>query len=130
VVIAALPDGTDPAVLRDALRDAEQRLDLTVSVGPMRETAPEHTQGEPWVISVYGADHPGIVARVSRLLADNDVNIADLATHVVAGPTPVYVMVLEVTIPGDAPPIEQALRTLAAELGVDVSMHPMEPETL
>lgn len=130
MLIVALPDGEDAARLEEALSEPARAQDLVVTVRPVAEAAGEEAPGIPYVVSVYGADHPGIVARVSRLLADHGVNISDLATHVVEGDPPVYVMVLEVTLPGDAAPVEAALKALAAELAVDVSMHPMEPETL
>ena len=44
------------------------------------DRAPDH------VITVYGADHPGIVHAVAAGLADSGVNIADLQTRVGGGP--------------------------------------------
>ena len=130
MLILALPEGTAVDRLEEALSEPGRALDLVVTVRPVGETAADAAAGSPFVVSVYGADHPGIVARVSGLLAEHGVNISDLATHVIEGDPPVYVMVLEVTLPSDAAPVEAALKTLAAELAVDVSMHPMEPETL
>lgn len=131
VVIAALPEGADAASLREALGGAERDFDLLVNVGVVPDLPAGHADAEPWVISVYGADRPGIVAGISRALAEHAVNITDLATHV-AGNPPVYVMILEATLPAGADPraIRAALDTLAADLGVDVAMNPMEPETL
>jgi glycine cleavage system transcriptional repressor len=132
VLIVALPPGTEPSALEASLAEPARALDLTVSVRPVADVRAGQGAGSPFVVSVYGADHPGIVSRVSGVLADARVNISDLATHVVEGDPPVYVMVLEVTLPEGADPaaVEGALTALAAELAVDVSMHPMEPETL
>ena len=62
------------------------------------------------------------------------VNAAALwvATRVVPGPQPVYVMFLEATVPAGADPavVEADLKALAADLSVDVSFHPLETETL
>lgn len=132
MLIVALPDDSDSGALERALQAPARALDLVVEVRPVAETPPEHAEGAPFVVSVYGADRPGIVHQVSRLLADRRVNIGDLATHVVAGDPPVYVMLLEVTVP---PATDQAqlgtdLAALAAELGIDVSIRPMDAETL
>ncbi len=40
---------------------------------------------ERLVISVMGADRPGILAGVTRVLADNEVNIVDITQKVVDG---------------------------------------------
>lgn len=132
VLIADMPAGSDVAALDSALEPARASLGLTITVGPIADAPTHASDGEPWIVTVYGADRPGIVARVSKLLADSSVNISDLATHVLDGETPVYVMTIEVTLPTNARPgdIEVALRALTDELGVDLSMHPMEPETL
>jgi len=131
MLIVALPTDTGADALEEALGEPARALDLVVSVRPVAEAAPELAEGQPFVVSVYGADHPGIVARVTALLADHRVNISDLATHVVGGEPPVYVMVMEVVLPAGADPggIEADLKALASELEVDVSMRPMEPET-
>jgi len=129
MLIVAMPDGSDAASLEGDLVGAAGALDLIVAVRPVAEAPHGHTTGIPHVISVYGADRPGIVARVSDTLASHNVNITDLATHVVEGDTPVYVMLLEATIPVGADP-EPDLKALGAELGVDVSIRPMEADTL
>jgi glycine cleavage system regulatory protein len=51
---------------------------------------------------------------------------------VVAGEQPVYVMILEATVPAgaDVAAVEADLKALSAELAVDVSFHPLEEETL
>ncbi|HEX9776129.1 MAG TPA: ACT domain-containing protein [Actinomycetota bacterium] len=122
----------DPAALELALQDPARSFDLIVSARPVPETPPAHAAGEQWVVSVYGADHPGIVARVTGALAAEAVNITDLATHVGEGDPPVYVMVLEVTLPPSLPgeELRGALDALAGELAVNISARPMDPETL
>lgn len=130
VLIVAIPEGADPSELETALSEPAGALDLIVTVRPVAEAAHAAPGGDPFVVSVYGADHPGIVARVSETLAAENVNINDLATHVIEGDPPVYVMLLEVQIPGDVSRVEAALARVGAEVGVDVSMRPIEAETL
>jgi glycine cleavage system transcriptional repressor len=132
MLIVALPDGTDPSALERDLAGDTKDLGLIVTVRPVAETAGELAAGEPYVVSVYGADHPGIVYRVTSALAERRVNVTDLATHVVDGPTSVYVMVLDITVPAGLDPaaLEADLKRLGTEIGVDVSITPNEAETL
>jgi glycine cleavage system transcriptional repressor len=82
-------------------------------------------KGELCLISVYGADRPGIVYRVTRELADRQVNIADLNTKLIGTEEePVYVMMLEAYLP-DGTSIEDAellLAGLRAELTVEIGV--------
>src|SRR5204863_422630 len=76
------------------------RLDLQVSV---REVTDEVTAadggGARYAAAVYGADRPGLVARVSEALAAHQVNIVDLQTRVIGEPDPVYAMHFELEVP-------------------------------
>ncbi|MFN2614955.1 MAG: glycine cleavage system protein R [Actinomycetota bacterium] len=132
MLMVSLPDGVGVEPLERALAVPAERLDLIVAVRPATGAPTGHAEGDEYVVSVYGADKPGIVAKISAVLAAQRVNIRDLATHIVEGPTFVYVMLLEVTLPVDANPaaIESELVGSARELGVEVSIHPSEPETL
>src|SRR5262249_14147116 len=97
VVVAALPDGVGDDALRGALAERSGGLGLGVWIGPADAPA-AHGPLERCVISVYGADHPGIVASVSRALAERSVNIVDLSSRVVGDPA-IYVLGLEVELP-------------------------------
>jgi glycine cleavage system transcriptional repressor len=131
VLIVALPEGIDAPSLERALETPARTLELITTVRPIAEAAP-HAGGSPFVVSVYGADRPGIVARVSETLAAHGVNISDLATHVVGDQEPVYVMILEVDLPpgAQADTIADALKGIGADLGVDVAFNRMEADTL
>ena len=81
------------------------------------------------VLSVYGADKPGIVFKVAQVLSKHAVNMLDLDTRLVgrAG-RPIYAMLLEVQLPDGL--AEQQLRedldALGRELLVDISLRPIE----
>ena len=81
--------------------------------------------GELCIISVYGADRPGIVYRVTRELADRQVNISDLNTKLIGTEEePVYVMMLEAYLPLGTT-IEDAdhlLTGLRSELNVEIGV--------
>ena len=86
-----------------------------------------------WAVSVYGADHPGIVHGIAELLAGEGVNICDLGTRVIGdADRPVYAMVLEVSLPPGADPDALAVRLgeVAARLGVDASLHTSDADIL
>lgn len=76
------------------------------------------------VVTVYGADHPGIVASVTQALADSGASVTDLQTRL-AGE--LYVMTLEVS-GGDG--AEDALREVAATQDVEVSVRPIDADVL
>jgi glycine cleavage system transcriptional repressor len=132
MLVVALPAGEDPAALEKALGAPARALDLVVAVRPVAERPPEQAGGAPHVVTVYGADRPGIVYRVSAALAARNVNITDLATRIVPGEPPVYAMIMEVTVPMGVDPatVEADLGAVARELGVDLSFHPLEDATL
>jgi glycine cleavage system transcriptional repressor len=109
------------------------RLDLQVSVRAVTDqvTAAAGGGGARYAAAVYGADRPGLVARVSEVLAAHQVNIVDLQTRVVGEPDPVYAMHFELEVPaGHAPQVETDLRAAAADLGVEVSFHPDDADLL
>lgn len=132
VLIVAAPDSVDPATVEVALAPTAAALHLDVSVHRSAPSPPT-TPGTRHGVSVYGADRPGIVHAISTVLADAGVNIADLTTRVVgAAESPVYAMLLDVTIPAEVDPdqVAASLRAAADDLGVECSMHPVDVDVL
>jgi glycine cleavage system transcriptional repressor len=78
------------------------------------------------LVTLYGADHPGIVHRVTSALAAAGINVTDLTTRLADG---VYVMVLEVAAPPTVDPAG-VLREPAREQSVEVSVRALEADTL
>src|SRR5260370_37903937 len=93
--------------VNDALRETARRFVLVVTTREFEEL-PVPEGDVPFVVSVYGKDRPGIVHTVSRALADLDVNITDLRSHL-AGED-LYAMILDVNLPPALPPEEAASR--------------------
>jgi glycine cleavage system transcriptional repressor len=82
------------------------------------------------VVTVYGADHPGIVNAISHALAELGVNITDLETRL-TGPedNPLYTMVIEVAIgDADVSAVEASLRAVAEREAVQFSLRRLEAE--
>lgn len=120
---------TEPALLEAALAQATRDLGLVVTVRPVGagSTSPPATH----ILSVYGADRPGIVHAVATILADHAVNVTDVTTRVLQGEKPVYAMMLEVSLPPelDAGALVAELRESPVLVGVEVSIHPIDAET-
>jgi glycine cleavage system transcriptional repressor len=131
VLVVAVPDEADaPALEAELVRRAP---DLLVTVRPIGEDLPEADDGERWTVSVHGADRPGMVYAVARLLADRGVNVVDLRTRVIgAADRPVYAMLLDVDLPAavDAAELDAALHELAGRTGIDCTLHPADADIL
>jgi glycine cleavage system transcriptional repressor len=84
------------------------------------------------VITVYGADHPGIVHAVSATLAERGVNITGLETRLAgAEGSPLYVMIIEVAIPEESDgELESVLSDVGDRTNVEVSLRPLAAEAL
>ena len=118
---------TNEAQLRRTFAPLEKRLKLAVHLKPLTATESRAPQkrGLQLLISVYGADKPGIVFRMSEALAKAGVNITDVHTHRSTGRGPsLYLLLLEVELPArmTAAMLEQRLKTLGKSLGVEVSL--------
>jgi glycine cleavage system transcriptional repressor len=131
MLIVAVPNSSAEEVARrlGAVRDELGLEAITVEpVGEVDAEAPRPTH----VLTVYGADHPGIVSAVAGVLAAEGVNITDLNTRL-AGPEdrPLYAMVLELAL-GDAEPdrLEERLQEVGARESVEVSLREHEADTL
>ncbi len=130
VMAVQVPDGVGRDDVTRSLEPAAARLGLEVTVGVAPDRA-HHPVGDLCVLSVYGADHPGIVHAVSRALADRGVNIIDLSSRVVGQP-PVYVLGIEAELPAgltvDA--LESALRPVADSQHVELHIEREEDEVI
>ena len=102
---------------------------LTVTV---REVPSEHApaaDGTAWILSVHGGDRPGIVSAVVAVIAGVGGNITDLTTRLAGD---LYLLVAEVDLPADSDvdAVERELATVAADLGVGVSLRAADTDEL
>lgn len=137
VLVVEVPAAGAAAALEAALLDRTGSLGLTVAVADLPDDAGGAAPAGPgttsWAVSVHGADRPGIVHRITALLADHGANVVDLTTRAIGVATaPVYVMLLEVDLPSGASPdaLEDALEALALDLGVEVHLRPDDADIL
>ena len=129
-----LCSGTEPD-LEQRLAEGARRLEwqnrLTVFLRPL-EGEPRPPVPAPGTrlfrVETEGADRAGIVAGVCRVLADHNVNIADLHSTALPSPsgTPIYRMSLEIEVPEPlaAAELEKALDQVGRELTIDVRIEP------
>jgi glycine cleavage system transcriptional repressor len=124
VLLVATED--EPDALRAALQSATRELGLTISVS--RAGAERHPADATHLLSVYGADRPGIVAAVTAELAAQGANITDLETQVIGGDEPVYAMVVELVAEDEAA-LHEGIERACEALGVDHTLRTIETET-
>lgn len=136
MLIVRLGPGMSARGLERKLKSVQKNLRLSLLIKPLsRKEARERgsLKGRPYILSVYGADHPGIVYRITRLLAAKSVSITDMNTRVI-GPKgqPVYVMILEVVVPfkKSIPGLRSELKKVSKAMTVDVTLHPVESAQL
>jgi glycine cleavage system transcriptional repressor len=127
MLVVRPPGGADAAAVEAGLRPIADDLGLVVTVKEVDEVGsavpmPTH------MVSVYGADRPGIVYRVAEVLARRGVNITDLESRVTgAVEHPVYALMLEVEM-SQPEAVEADLAEIKNELGVDVTVRHMDAD--
>ena len=136
ILIVQVPDDLEAreGFQRDLAQVAGD-MGLTIHMRDLEraETHVPESRGDPWIISLYGADRPGLVFRVAELLEARDINITDVVTHrtqqCAPGRSALYHLALEIEMPRDAdgPGLEAALGGLAREMQVEISCHAVEP---
>jgi len=102
---------------------------LDVTVRELPEEADQPSLGEPYLVTVHGADRLGIVARLAGVIAAAGGNITDLTTRLSNG---LYVLVAEVDLPvaADVDELRSEITRVAADLGVEATLRPVERDEL
>src|SRR5664280_1086412 len=85
--------------------------------------------GAHYVVMVHGADRPGIVARISRVIAAHGGNVTDLVTRLAGN---LYVLTVEIDLPSAqaAEALRPELAVAAADLDVVAGLHPADADVL
>ncbi|MBI4896862.1 MAG: amino acid-binding protein [Actinobacteria bacterium] len=133
MMLVTLPPDAGLEALRDDLAGVRERLGLDAAVIDPVEGATTARPVPTHVLTVYGADHPGIVHAVCAALAQQAVNIDDLATRLVGSPeAPVYTMICELTLPGGLSPddLQAALAQVGEQQGVEVVLRELDQDIL
>lgn len=134
MLVVSMDDGVSADGLNAQLEEVRSSMDLEHALAQEIEDAAGEARPAPThVLTVYGADHPGIVAAVCDVLAARAVNIDDLATRVVGSEeAPVYTLICELTLPGSLEPaaLNADLDGVAVAQGVEVSLRELDQDIL
>jgi glycine cleavage system transcriptional repressor len=131
MLIVALPESVEADELEARLEKVREDLDLeavAVSAVDELDSGPRPTH----VLTVYGADHPGIVSSVSSELAERSVSITGLETRLAgAEDDRIYVMLMEIAA-GDTSldELRSALRAIGEREGLEVSLRELAADAL
>ena len=139
MLIFSTPARVTETILRKRFAPIERELHLTVHLKSLtaREVSAPQKRGRAYVISVYGADRPGIVYKVSDVLARAGINITDVHTHRSGASgskrsPSLYLLLLEVEVPARQAlsRLEARLQRITKQLGVEVSIRSSETSVL
>ncbi len=126
----AIPDGFDRR-----LRQFGDRFGMSVDFRKItrKEMQEYDGKGKRYMISISGADRPGIVKHITGAIVKRGGNIIDLETKSSQRTTPpAYYMLLEVDMPGSVreTAFRQALVRSGKKIGVHVSVQRVVDEIL
>jgi glycine cleavage system transcriptional repressor len=125
LVVAVDAEGAE---VEEALADVASSLGLRISVVPVVEDL-DASRGAPHVLTLHGADRPGIVAEVTALLAQVGGNVTEMTTRLTGD---LYVLVCEVDLPPqrDATIVAREVAEMGERLGVHAALRPAEADVL
>ena len=133
MLVLEASETTDLEALRTDLERSCAKLELEAISLSEIDAAQARIDEPSHVITLYGADHPGIVNAVTSALAGRGVNITDLDTHLVGDESePAYMMILEVALPDDllGNELEVFLREVAREQKLELSVRSLDQVAL
>jgi glycine cleavage system transcriptional repressor len=115
--------------VESGLSPLEEDGTLLVSVREVPQEYDVAAPGAPYLLSVHGADRPGIVSAITAEVAGAGGNVTDLSTRLTGD---LYVLLAEVDLPGsaDVEGLSRRLREVADGLGVDVSLRPVDSDLM
>ncbi len=127
MLVVASENDISEEELKKEFEKVEKEMKLFINVKEIPEEIIENKKeiGEIYNLIVYGADKPGIVYKVSKLLADKNINISDLRTE---KSKDLYVMAIEAEVPKitNMEEFEKELERLKDEMNVDISIEKVE----
>lgn len=130
ILMAQLPESHSIDELRQRLQETDALLGMNFFVRELSDESldDDSEDGTPFIVSVYGADRPGIVAGITRELASLGANITDVETKRTSSARSIFMMVLEVETPKglSESKLRSQLETASKQLGVDMSIQALE----
>lgn len=125
LLIDVSPECSIDAVRR-ALSAPADHLGLTTTVSEEAAAPPVDDQSDRqrWVLSLRGADRPGIVHRVTSALARLGANVVDLSSRLVGPPDePAYVLLVDLEVPTSVSDAELSRALADGVEGLDLAWH-------
>jgi ACT domain-containing protein len=118
-------EDTVEQLVTDIYRELEPYLPLNGSAGSAASapvTAKTSREGSPdrMIISVFGVDHPGIVAAVAQILAEAGCSIVDINQTVVQGKFAMVIIADTSRARENATELKERLRQAGEKLGVRI----------
>jgi glycine cleavage system transcriptional repressor len=129
IFVASMNDIRNEDEVLAALQAAISSLGLFVHMRPMSTGLSQQPAGEPFIITTFGPDRPGLVAGITEVLALNGVNITNLkAVSRGDGDRQHYIMIYEIDVPHatDYHAMRTALSDQAQTLGLDINLQHRE----
>jgi glycine cleavage system transcriptional repressor len=120
----------DEQALHRALEPVAGNYGLLLEVQQAERHPYSGRERDDYVVAAYGPDRPGLVSRLSRVLADADINITDFGSRIGADDT--FAMWFNVSMPEavDLDGVAEQLRSAGADLRLDVRVYRAEAEEL
>jgi len=128
ILIVEPSQGVDKDSLYEKLKDVGKALGLKITVSEVEEEELDTSkwdQAQRCILTVFGADKIGIVYKVSSIIAEREINIANVKTKVIKREEGnIYAMILEIDVPPatDMEEFKEALQKTAKELEVDINL--------
>jgi glycine cleavage system transcriptional repressor len=121
--------GAGVDAVESSLRHLTADGSLVINARVLPDSSPPAATGAAYALRVHGADRPGIVATITRVVAGHGANIVDLGTRL---GDDIYVLLAELQLPSPAAAVslKRDLEIAAGELGVDVQLSPVEDDLL
>lgn len=128
LLFAGREEGSLESNLLNDCRRLEKEKGITAFIRALSETKPEPKKNiSSHAIHVEGPDQAGIVHKVSRYLADNQVNIVNLVSRMRPAPESgmvIYTMDIQVEVPDSLPlgKLDEGLDRVRDELALDIAI--------
>lgn len=123
--IVTAPAGLEAGKLQTTLTENLSSLGLEVFVRRQATAAPATIASQPFIITTFGPDRPGLVRAITRVLARHAVNVSNLKAVFKGGAQPGdNVMIFEVDVPAavDLPVMRRELEQAARDTNLEINI--------
>jgi glycine cleavage system transcriptional repressor len=132
ILIVSPPAALSIEALQQKLSTLESSHGLWVSLRDIGDEPPQSEKSQArFIVTAYGPDNTGLLARMARAFSEQNVNLTDVQTRV-ASNGGVYIMLFEVEAPPtlSEPDLRAAIESAASEIGVSATLRPLEEDVL